>query len=134
MFTTTLESFDYKPLVINGETQRGFVVLEADVEWLGDDEQTYTVPKGFVFDLASVPWFVGWIIIKLGKHLRAACLHDWFYRNKTNTKAWADLQFRLAMEIDGVKGWRKWSAWSGVAVGGWGAWKSDDHIDIIKGD
>ena len=130
MFTTSLESFFYKPYIVAGVTQRDLVVLQRDVIWRADDLNEYLVPAGFVLNLASVPWGVGWAIIKLGRHQRASCLHDWFYANQVNSKSWADLQFRLAMEIDSVRGWRKWMAWSGVAVGGWLAWWTKDDILI----
>jgi hypothetical protein len=39
-----------------------------------------TVPAGrccFVSDLASVPWFLVWLVGRTGHHLRAAIVHDW---------------------------------------------------------
>ncbi|MEY2975692.1 MAG: hypothetical protein RIR49_2112 [Actinomycetota bacterium] len=39
-----------------------------------------TVPAGrccFVSDLASVPWFLVWLVGRTGRHLRAAIVHDW---------------------------------------------------------
>ena len=131
-FLTPIESFDYRPYVVEGEMRRDRVVLENNVVWLCDDGDTYVVPAGYVFNLASLPWWIGWALTKLGKHQRAACLHDWFYDNRTNSKTWADLQFRQAMDMDSVKGWRKWMAWSGVAVGGWFAWRSSGGPKVVK--
>ena len=132
-FITKLEDFSYKPYILRGKIQRGLVVLNSDVVWYDEEEkQQYRVPKGMVFDLASLPWWIGFALTKLGRHQRAACIHDWFYENKTNSKRWADKQFRLAMDEDNTKGWRKWTAWSGVAVGGWFAWLKESDIVIHK--
>lgn len=131
-FLTPIDSFDYRPYVVDGEMRRDRVVLENNVVWLCDDDDTHVVPAGYVFDLASLPWWIGWALTKLGKHQRAACLHDWFYDNRTNSKTWADKQFRQAMELDGLETWRTWMAWSGVAAGGWFAWRSGHGPKVIK--
>lgn len=132
MFLTKLEDFSYKPYILRGKIQRGLVVLESDLGWYDDEyKQRYTVPKGFVCDLMSRPWWTAFALKKLGRHQRADVLHDWFYINKTNSKSWADLQFRLAMDEDNTRGWRKWTAWSGVAIGGWYSWWSKSDIIII---
>ncbi|HBD11990.1 MAG TPA: hypothetical protein DCZ13_07565 [Porticoccaceae bacterium] len=135
MFLTDIRDFDHRPYIVDGEIVRDRVVLEGNIVWLDvKNDKEYTVPKGFVFDLASLPWWTGWALTKLGKHQRAAALHDWFYVNRINTKAWSDAQFRLAMADDGVAGWRKYMAWSGVALCGWPAWWSKDEIIIVEED
>ena len=133
IFLTDIRDFDYRPYVVNGDMVRGKVVLDGSIVWRDvKADKDYTVPSGFVFDLASLPWWTGWALTKLGKHQRAAALHDWLYMNRINSKRWADEQFRLAMIHDGVKPWRVWMAWSGVAVGGWPAWWSEDEIIIVE--
>lgn len=133
MFATPLESFDYKPYIKRGKIQREKVVLQSEIVWYDNKEnERYLVPKGFVCDLMSRPWWAGFALKKLGRHQRADVLHDWFYANKTNSKRWSDLQFRLAMDEDNTKGWRKWTAWAGVGIGGWFAWWSKDDIIIVS--
>ncbi len=132
MFATPLESFDYKPYIKRGKIQREKVVLQSEIVWYDNKQnERHVVPKGFVCDLMSRPWWAGFALKKLGRHQRADVLHDWFYANKTNGKSWSDLQFRLAMDEDNTKGWRKWAAWSGVVIGGWFAWWSKDDIIIV---
>lgn len=132
MFATPIESFDYKPYIKRGKIQREKVVLQSEIVWYDDIAGgRYAAPKGFVFDLASLPWWIGFALKKLGRHQRAACLHDWFYANQTNSKRWADLQFRLAMDEDNTKGWRKWTAWTGATLGGWFAWWIKNDIIIV---
>jgi len=132
-FSTSIDDFDYKPYLKDGKIQRGLVVLENGVRWYDHEtKKVYIVPSGFVFDLASLPWWIGFALKKLGRHQRAACLHDWLYANQINGKRWADKQFRLAMDEDNTKGWRKWTAWTGVACGGWFAWYSKDEVVIVE--
>ena len=134
-FSHPVDDFYYKPHVSHGTIRRGEVVLLSSLNWYDDETgRYYVVPEGFVFDLASLPWWIGFALTKLGRHQRAACLHDWFYVNKTNGKRWSDKQFRLAMDEDHTKGWRKWLAWSGVAAGGWFAWWKESEVIIVKSD
>ena len=121
MFITAIEKFGYSPLVVNGEIVRGKIELQNTLMWFSDEQHNYIVPNKFICDLASLP-ISGLLFKKLGRHQRAAVLHDYLYRNKINSKRWADRQFRQAMACDGVAPWRKWLIWAGVAVFGWRAW------------
>lgn len=47
-----------------------------DVGHLGSGE-TILVPKGFVTDLCSVPWFARWLVPLSGRLAKPALLHDW---------------------------------------------------------
>lgn len=86
-----------------------------------------TVNKGFKTDLASVPWFVQWLVPRSGKHDEASVLHDAIYvslrgleRGKLykNLKK-ADLIFYFAMKELGVNLIRRVSAYIGVRLFGW---------------
>ena len=130
MFLTNIEDFDHKPYVKHGEIQRGEVVLQGSLLWDHDDEKTL-VPDGFVSDLASFPWCVLFLFKLLGKHQRAAILHDWLYRNKIKTKEWCDEQFNLAMAQDGVKKWRRKLMIAGLKAGGHKAWLFPKKVVIV---
>lgn len=121
MFLTTLSEFDYAVVIEDGHIVKNRVRLQTPVVWEAE-ELTVTVPPGFEFDLASVPWWLGGLAQKLGRHQRAACLHDYLYQKKIRGRSWADKQFRLAMEADQTAGWRRWIMWSGVRLGGWWSW------------
>lgn len=125
MFTTRLSQFSYSPVMADGHIVKNRVALTLPIGWLAktaDPHRAVVVPAGFKFDLASVPWWLGGIAQKLGRHQRAACLHDYLYRKNIGTRAWADKQFRLAMQEDQTAGWRRWAMWAGVRVGGWWSW------------
>ena len=131
MFLTALEDFDYKPYYKDGELVRGKVVTEAALLWDSGEEGKIVVQSGFVTDLASLPWFTSFIFKKLGKHQRAAVLHDYLYRNNTISKAWSDKQFNLAMKQDGVILWRRHLIIAGLTIGGWPAWNNPKPIEIV---
>ena len=132
MFCSGVGEFFYKPYIVGGMVQRGRVVLLSRLVWrVVGVRGCYVVPVGFVCDLASIPWISSFAFDKLGRHQRAAVLHDWFYRNRVESKAWADAQFRRAMEIDGVVWWRRWVIWSGVAAFGWVSWWRRSGVLVV---
>ena len=83
------------------------------------------MPIGFESDLASFPWFIKPLLSKLGRHQRGAILHDYLYRNQLVSKAWADAQFKAAMQQDGVAAWRIHAIMAGLYVGGWVGWRTN---------
>ena len=132
MFLTEIEDFDHKPYVKLGEIQRGQVVLQGSLLWRpADGCDDVCVPNGFVNNLASLPWFSAILLKTLGKHQRAATLHDWLYRNSTKTKIWCDKQFDLAMKQDGVKRWRRVIIIAGLKAGGHNAWLFPVEVVIV---
>ncbi len=137
MFLTQLRDFDYCPYILAGKIKRGEVVSENAILWecVGElppgVDRKIVVNGGFVTDLASIPWFVKWAIIKLGRHQRAAVLHDWLYRNTIGTKEWADGQFNQAMIEDGVVEWRRKVIMFGLKIGGHKAWGSPKAVIIV---
>jgi hypothetical protein len=62
----------------------------------------YLIPAGYSTDFATVPKFLWSVLPPLGKHNRAALLHDWLYDNRIGTRAQADWLFLKQMENDGV--------------------------------
>lgn len=130
MFITELEDFDYKPYVVDGEIVRDEVVLENALLW-DDGHNKIVVQAGFVSNLASLPPFTSLLFKKLGKHQRAAILHDWLYRKNTIGKKWSDTQFNKAMKQDGVRAWRRALIIAGLKIGGHKAWKFPTEVVIV---
>ena len=130
-FTTPIEAFNHRPRIVDGEIQRKQVVLESIVVWLDTEDNIVTVPKGFVCDLASIPWFTGFMLNALGRHQRAAVLHDWLYRNRVRSKGYCDKQFNDAMKYDGVKLWRRAAIIAGLKIGGRISWHTKSEVEII---
>ncbi|HVF13132.1 MAG TPA: DUF1353 domain-containing protein [Acidimicrobiales bacterium] len=83
-----------------------------------DGMETYTVPPGTDTDLASVPFFLQWLVLSYGKHTMAAVVHDEYWDNK---KSQADLRkantaFRHAMWESDVAFLRRWFMWTAVTL------------------
>ncbi len=90
------------------------------------NEQEFTVPAGFSTDLASTPWFMGWLIRGVSeKRDKAAILHDYFYRTHPAgvTREDADRIFLRAMIEDGATLWRAWVMYRAVRWFGGKAWR-----------
>lgn len=95
--------------------------------------------RGFATDLASVPLGLSRAIIpKLGKHTKAAIIHDGLYRavaivyNKEGeqieyTRRESDKAFREAMKDEGEGFVQRWIIYAAVRVGGRKAWQFGHH-------
>lgn len=82
------------------------------------------VPAGFATDFASIPAPLRQYIDKVGKHCKAALLHDFLYWTQTCSRAAADLTFFNAMAELGVSPWKKWAMYIGVRAAGWWVWNN----------
>ena len=132
------------PLII------GYYLLDEDFvyKWVGDGfNRKLIIPKGFVFDLASVPR-IFWTPTGISPdRLRwtAPLIHDFLYEHKGKLPAgsyfwqprggweedkteWtrknADRLFCRIMREDGIKRWKRRMAYRAVRLGGYIAWKT----------
>jgi hypothetical protein len=80
------------------------------------------VPAGFVTDLASIPQVLWNILPPIGKYDKAAVVHDFLYQRNGVTRLTADDVLLEGMNVCNVPGWKKYSIYSGVRVGGWVTW------------
>ena len=80
------------------------------------------VPKGFITDFASVPRILHSIIPSIGRHTKAAVLHDYLYSESSTLdfkRKYCDQLFLEAMVILKVKKWKRTAIYLGVrAFGG----------------
>lgn len=90
------------------------------------------IPSGFVFE-ESIPTVLFSLSRPRGESKRAACVHDWLYKNQsyTNssgtfpvTRAQADAVYRELLLVRGLSSWRAWFRWAGVRLGGGFSWKN----------
>ena len=82
-----------------------------------------TVPAGFVYDFASIPfWARALYQPATGKHRAAACIHDWLYYSGMYTRKESDEIFSILMRLDGVMGIDNTIIYSAVRAGGWYIW------------
>jgi len=91
------------------------------------------VPYGFITDFASVPSFMWWLIPPWGKYGKAAVVHDYVYQHHaikqggvvilTFDRKMADKVFLEAMDVLGVRIWRKYPMYWAVRLFGGMAWR-----------
>lgn len=99
-------------------------------------EITISIGRGWQTDLASIPrWFQGFFV-KLGKHDRAAIIHDWLYMTGKLTylgkdtyisRKLADQVFLQALLYFGVKRRYAYPMYWAVRAGGGKIWESHNH-------
>jgi hypothetical protein len=99
------------------------LIYESDLT--GD---TFTVPRGFCTDFASVPRLPLAFMLVGDTANRAAVLHDWLYttrkdgRHPVPDRATADALLKEAALATGAPAWRAWMLWAGVRIGGASHW------------
>ncbi|HEY5153840.1 MAG TPA: DUF1353 domain-containing protein [Acidimicrobiales bacterium] len=97
------------------ELVHGFVFEDPD-----QDDYQVAVPNGLRTDLASVPFFLQWLVRSYGKHTRGALVHDTYW---DFLKTGEDLRninrlFRDAMRDSGTPLVRRWFVWGAVTMAG----------------
>ncbi len=80
------------------------------------------VPKGFITDFASTPWFLWAWIPSWGKYGKAAVVHDRLYHTHEVSRTMADLIFYEAMIVGGTPKWKAWLMYQGVHLFALLAW------------
>jgi len=86
---------------------------------------TFTVPPGFVTNLASTPRRLWSIFPPAGEWNRAAILHDYLYSPHASCSRFlADALFREAMATLGVPWWRRVIMYYAVRLFGWLAYQN----------
>lgn len=103
---------------------RDFTLLRR-IGYVSDDHaEPFVVPtdlETFRTDLASVPWFFGWLVPRSGDFLPAAVLHDALvdpgdYVGPRVDRAEADRLFRVAMIELGTGRVRAWLMWAAATI------------------
>jgi hypothetical protein len=92
------------------------LVYQSDVA-----KMTFTVPAGFITDLASVPRIPIAYLLAGGTSNEASVVHDFIYSTHPVDRATADAVLKEASLLTGVPKWRAWLMWAGVRVGGGGS-------------
>lgn len=87
------------------------------------------VPRGFVTDLASIPFYLWAVLQRTGRYGNAAIYHDWLYWMQDevpgNDRAVADQVFDRAMHDMGVEATTRRLIWAGVRVFGGRHWDAN---------
>src|SRR5690606_25480873 len=107
------------PLILEAVRDRpGWWRLVEDLVW-DDGERSFTVPAGFLTDLASIPRAFRWLLHQNGRSRFPAVLHDYLYRTNAVSRAEADSIFYRALKSEGVSPVGRFLYWAGVRLGGW---------------
>lgn len=115
-------SLNPQPTLIFGLNKEGRRLYVLNDEFPFCDKATgkvYVVPKGFVTDFASVPWYGRSVIEPEGPTARAAIIHDWLYAiGEKGKRQDADDVFYRAMKHFGVAEGQARIAYNAVRLGG----------------
>ena len=105
--------------------------LGEQVIWTDSYGNKITVPAGFTFDLASIPWFARWFVSNDDYRVRRpAALHDYLYAwrgctaGRILTRYQCDKLFFNALVSEGMSIYKSFLMFLAVRVGGWYAWQS----------
>jgi len=114
----------WKRMGVWRHTTRKWEVME---DWNFDE--LFYVPKGFIFDGASVPRYLWWFLSPVGLLLIPGLIHDGAYESGRQDRKVCDLIFRshICQVTDMVV--IPWIAWAAVRLGGWKAWRKHRRND-----
>jgi len=107
---------------IDGKSIDGQWVVRIPLIYRSVADDQYTVPRGFIHDLASIPRILQNVFQVNDQSRAAATLHDWLYCSQKTTRAQADALFLEAMEVRGVGWLQRQMMWAAVRSAGWIYW------------
>lgn len=110
------------PIMLFNQTKQGRKLFTLDAEFPYCDPDTgmvIVVPRWYVTDFASVPWYGQSVVDPQGPTARAAIVHDWLYTiGEPGKRDVADAIFYRAMLKYGVPEFQARIAYNAVHVGG----------------
>jgi hypothetical protein len=107
-------------------------IVEEPLSWKPDVDQngfpTFTVPKGFVTDLASIPPIFWSVLRPDGEYAYAAILHDYMYWTQKWPKDQADSVLKRCMEDFKVPTLKVEAIYTAVKDFGKSAWQQNAKL------
>ncbi len=92
------------------------------------------VPKNFVYDKNSIPWYLRWVFPVSGrKSDYAATVHDWLYITELFPRVVCDCIYLEAMKVSGVSNFRAKAKYFAVDKLGWTVWNKHTKKSIDFG-
>ena len=88
----------------------------------------FTIPKGFCFDFASVPLFIGWLLPQTALFSIAALVHDYLY-HVGQSKGVADGALLDLLRHTKQGYWVRFVMTASVALFGWPAYLAHRRAD-----
>lgn len=111
-----------QPVMLFNQTKDGRKLFTLDAEFPYCDVETgklIVVPRWYVTDFASVPWYGQGFVDPQGPTARAAIVHDWLYTiGEPGKREEADAIFLRAMLKYGVPPFQANIAYKAVRIGG----------------
>jgi len=130
-FITEFKALD----VTEGFDTHTLMLLEPFTVYSGVLDAVITVPKDFIFDGESIPFWLQWLAPPFGDSKRGACVHDWLYRNAGYLdehgtlcpvrRSQADAVYRELIEAKGLPRWRANIRWAALRLVGGFAWNAN---------
>ncbi len=130
-FITEFKALD----VTEGFDTHTLMLLEPFTVYSGVLDAVITVPKDFIFDGESIPFWLQWLAPPFGDSKRGACVHDWLYRNAGYLdehgtlcpvrRSQADAVYRELIEAKGLPRWRANIRWAALRLAGGFAWNAN---------
>ncbi len=90
--------------------------LAEPLDYVSQSGACYRVPAGVNTDFASIPRGLRWLIPRVGKHGKAAVLHDYLCEFRVVPRKEADKLFLEALKVLKVNVVRRRMMYSGVAA------------------
>jgi hypothetical protein len=119
---TLPSSLTPQPVMLFNQTKDGRKLFTLDAEFPYCDIETgkvIVVPRWYVTDFASVPWYGQGFVDPQGPTARAAIVHDWLYTiGEPGRREEADAIFLRAMIKYGVSPFQANIAYQAVRIGG----------------
>ena len=115
-------------------------MLAESISYRTDAGEICTVKSGFIFDFASVPWYLRWLYPPTGDGKRAygigALFHDWLYCHRKIggrpiERVDADNLFYEINRYVGVGWWTASRMYRAVRMFGWVPWGQRRPEDVI---
>lgn len=90
--------------------------LKEPLDYIAKDGEPFYVPAGTNTDFASIPRGLRWLIPRVGRHGKAAVLHDWLCEFRVIPRKQADKIFLEALKSLGVGLIKRRAMYSGVVA------------------
>lgn len=139
---TDLKPFDRnkRPWIKTYKQTGGFdeYVTTAVIDFILPDGRVCRIPKGFLWDGASIPKFAQGVIGRpMGDYALAGLIHDWLYcsrilGNNDNGRKKSDELFLLTMKCLDISWWRRKIMYRAVRIGGHSAYFDSDERHHCK--
>lgn len=118
-----MDQIDNKHVVLRVTDTPGFWKLEDEFTATISGRE-FTVPAGFITDLASIPRFFWRILPPFGRYTAAAVLHDYLYSEQFVPRDKADWVFMMSMKALNVHPIKVAAMYRAVRMFGRRAWKN----------